>query len=84
MMIGPDCEKIAQLVSESLDTKLPWYQRILLQMHLFVCDTCKEFSKQIQLLNQMVHQLTHTIETDETIQLPQSAKQTIQETLRRN
>ena len=82
MMIGPDCEKVAQLVSESLDTKLPWYQRILLQMHLFVCDSCKEFSKQIQILHRMLYQLTHTIETDESFQLPQSVKKNIQESLR--
>ena len=84
MMIGLDCEKVAQLVSESLDKKLTWYQRILLQIHLFVCDTCQEFSKQIRMLHQIIRQLTHTIETKESLQLPQSVKQNIQEALKQS
>ena len=79
MMFGANCEKVAQLVSESLDKKLPLYQRILLQMHLYACDTCQEFTKQIRVLHHMVHQLIHSFETDESLQLPQSVKQRYQD-----
>ena len=34
------CKDVSQLVSESMDRALPFYQRVLLRMHLLMCKYC--------------------------------------------
>ena len=84
MMWGLNCEKTAQLISESLDRELPWFQRILLKMHFLSCEVCKESAQQIRNLHQIYRHLTHPSEEDESIRLSQSAKQRISNALKKN
>jgi hypothetical protein len=39
------CKEVSQLISESMDRSLPFYQRMLMRVHLLMCkycSTCKE------------------------------------------
>ncbi len=84
MMPGLSCEKTAQLLSETLDRELPWFQRLLLAIHLLLCKVCKESAQQIQNLHQIYSHLTHPSEEDEFTRLPQSAKQRISGALKKS
>lgn len=44
------CKEVARLVSESLDHKLSFWQRVRLKLHLKACHVCAEYSKQMDLL----------------------------------
>lgn len=46
----PDCRHVHQLVSEGLDRQLSLRERILVRLHLMICDACTAFSGQMQLL----------------------------------
>ena len=82
MMLGLNCEKTAQLLSESLDKELPWFQRILLKMHLLTCGLCRESAQQIQNLHQIYLHLTHPTEEDASIRFPQATKERIHNALK--
>ena len=77
MMWGLNCEKTAQLLSESLDRELPWFQRMLLKMHFLTCELCRESAQQIQNLHQICRHLTHPSEEEESLRLPQATKDQI-------
>lgn len=34
------CKEVSRLISESMDRTLPFYQRVLMQLHLMVCKYC--------------------------------------------
>ena len=34
------CKDVSQLISESMDRALPFYQRVLLRIHLLMCKYC--------------------------------------------
>jgi len=34
------CKEVSQLISESMDRTLPFYQRVLMQLHLMICKYC--------------------------------------------
>lgn len=34
------CKEVSQLVSDSMDRALPFYQRVLMRMHLLMCKYC--------------------------------------------
>ena len=46
------CEEVTKKVSESLDRKLPLYQRIFIRMHLLMCKYCTRFRDQLLILRE--------------------------------
>ena len=34
------CKDVSQLLSESMDRSLPFYQRVLMRLHLLMCKYC--------------------------------------------
>ena len=41
------CREVTRLVSESLDRKLPFSQRLGIRIHFFMCKLCPEAKKQM-------------------------------------
>lgn len=48
MRIIPSCKETAGLVSQSLDGKLPWLDRLGMRYHLLICNVCRRYEKQIR------------------------------------
>ncbi|MCG6936924.1 MAG: zf-HC2 domain-containing protein [Gammaproteobacteria bacterium] len=44
------CKEVCHFVSESLDQQLPWYTRLRVRLHLFICKACRRMVKQMALL----------------------------------
>jgi hypothetical protein len=74
-----NCNQTTQLVSQSLDRRLTLSERFELQLHLMLCKFCKRFSQQIKIMRVNMKTLINTIENDDTIKLPSSAKNRITE-----
>jgi hypothetical protein len=55
--INLSCKEASHLVSEGLDRRLGWVERIALRVHLAICDRCTNFSKQVAFLRKAVQQL---------------------------
>jgi predicted anti-sigma-YlaC factor YlaD len=51
------CREASHLVSEGLDRRLGWIERIALRVHLAICEGCTNFSKQVGFLRKAVRQL---------------------------
>jgi Putative zinc-finger len=72
-----DCKQTSQLISQSLDRTLTLRERFALQLHLFVCKYCKQFSQHLQTLRVALKQMTNSIENDNTIEMPSVTKKRI-------
>ena len=48
--VMPSCKEISQLVSASMDEKLPLRKRLSIRLHLVMCDLCRRYEKQLHLL----------------------------------
>lgn len=44
------CKETSLLVTQSLDRKLTWTERLGMRIHLAVCDNCTRFVKQMRLI----------------------------------
>lgn len=49
-----NCHEVTRLVSESLDRKLPLYQRMGIRMHLLMCKFCSQYRKQLLLMKEIL------------------------------
>lgn len=54
MRIMPSCKETAGLVSQSLDGKLPWLDRLGMRYHLLICKFCRRYEKQIRWIESRV------------------------------
>ena len=48
-----NCHNATQLLSESQDRKLKLGERVLLKMHLAICNGCRHFGKQVHILRKI-------------------------------
>jgi len=71
------CKQASQLISQSLDRRISWRERISLRLHLVVCDFCRRFSHQLKQVLLAVRVQRQQIEQDEHIHLPDDAKKRI-------
>ena len=77
----PSCKETARLVSESMDRKLPLWQRIILKMHLMMCTYCARFKQQLQILRR-ASRFDDETETAASTRMPEEMRQKIKSTLR--
>lgn len=68
------CKQASQLLSQSLDRRLSWRERMGLRLHLMVCDVCQRFGKQLAIMRSAVRQMVRASEQDEQVRLPVEAK----------
>jgi len=51
------CKEAARLVSQGLDRNLGFGERVMLRVHLTICDGCTNFKSQVEFLRRAVKQL---------------------------
>ena len=51
------CKEASRLLSQSMDARLPLWQRVRLRLHLVLCDACNNFDRQVRFLRRAVAQL---------------------------
>ena len=51
------CKDATQLISRSMDASLPIVQRIRLRLHLFICEWCARYERQLFLIRETLRHL---------------------------
>jgi predicted anti-sigma-YlaC factor YlaD len=51
------CKEVHRLTSEGLDRELSLIERARMRMHLLVCDACRNFTGQMQLIRRAMRQM---------------------------
>ena len=80
----PNCKEIVKLMTASLDGRLSAKEWIIMKVHLFSCDSCVNFIKQIKLIrNVLVHsdRRIEKISPSANAKLSEDAKARIKESL---
>ncbi|MDB5761141.1 MAG: hypothetical protein JWQ21_136 [Herminiimonas sp.] len=65
MGLKPTCKEVHRLTSESLDRDLSPIERIRMRVHLLVCDACRTFGGQMDLLHRAMRRLTIANESEQ-------------------
>ncbi|UCE19647.1 MAG: zf-HC2 domain-containing protein [Gemmatimonadota bacterium] len=60
------CEQVAQLISESLDRKLPLRKRLAVRTHYLFCKACPQFEKQVRFMRDALRQFQDRVESVES------------------
>jgi putative zinc finger protein len=51
------CKEVSRLVSQGLDRRLGWFERLRLRLHLLICDGCANFKQQMDFLRRALARL---------------------------
>ncbi len=76
------CKETSLLVSESLDRRLSWRERVALRMHLVVCDACRTFANQMAFLHTAARRFGRGTNATESLRLSPDARERIARELR--
>jgi len=71
------CKEASHLVSQTMETKLSFRQRLGLRLHLMLCDACTQFSLQLETLRLAMAQLGRRCENDDSLNLSDEARRRI-------
>ena len=76
------CKDTSRLVSEGQERQLSLKERINLRLHVWMCNNCRRFEKQIVTMRKIMHRewTQNTPPTSE--QLPSEAQERIRQTLK--
>ncbi len=75
------CKEASALVSQSLDRRLGWRERALLRLHLWACDACTLFRRQMEFLRAAARQYARRSAAVESLRLSDGARERIKRTL---
>ncbi len=56
-MIFPSCKEVSHLVSQGLDRRLGFADRVRLRVHLAICEGCTNFKRQMEFLRKAMLRL---------------------------
>ncbi|HHD64771.1 MAG TPA: zf-HC2 domain-containing protein [Desulfobulbaceae bacterium] len=74
------CKQITELISESMDRKLPIYRRIGIRIHLMMCYLCRRYKKQLLFLRTVLQAIEEADEKNGEV-LSQEARRRIKNKL---
>jgi len=52
-----NCRQATRLISQSLDAKIPWHQRLAMKVHLLCCVWCRRYAAQLKFLRRATREL---------------------------
>ena len=77
-----NCQAVTRMVSESLDRKLPFYQRMGIRMHLLMCKLCSRYRRQLLLLRETIRlEAASSEDIESAIVLPPGARERIKRSI---
>jgi hypothetical protein len=78
-----NCKAVTRMVSESMDRKLPFYQRMGIRMHLLMCKLCFRYRRQLLFLRETIRlQAASSEDIESAIVLPPGARERIKRSIR--
>ena len=76
-----NCRQVTRLVSQAMDAKLPWHQRLAIHIHLLYCIWCRRYAAQIQFLRKATRELAGGANPAEPEKLSSEAREQIRQRL---
>ncbi|MDD5271873.1 MAG: hypothetical protein PHU14_04055 [Methylovulum sp.] len=71
----PSCKEMTRLLSDSLETRLPWPKRSAMRLHLLICGTCRRYRRHLLFMKKIL------AGRKPLMSLPDAAKQRIKDRL---
>jgi len=68
------------LVSDALDRKLSWVERIEVKIHLSMCSLCSSYAKNVSMMHDIFSMIRNSDE-EKNSQIPENTKQKIKKVL---
>ena len=76
-----NCRQVTRWVSQSMEVKLPWYQRVGVRFHLLYCVWCRRYASQIQFLRKAAKGLAMETQNASASKLSLDAKEQMRKRL---
>lgn len=79
--VMPSCKDVSEMVSESMDRKLPLRKRLGIRMHISMCHLCRRYEKQLRLLREGTRRYANPEENTAQKSLSPAARERLKQAL---
>ena len=76
-----NCRQVTRLVSQAMDTKLSWRERLVVRIHLLYCVWCRRYAAHVQFLRRAAAKLAGATSDAGAAKLSEEAKEQIRQKL---
>jgi hypothetical protein len=76
-----NCREVTRLVSQSMEARLAWHQRVGVRLHLLYCVWCRRYASQVQFLRKAAKGLVTETENTSGSKLSPDAKEQMRKRL---
>jgi hypothetical protein len=76
-----NCRQVTRLLSQSMEVRLPWYQRVGVRFHLLYCVWCRRYASQVQFLRKAAKGLAMETQNASASTLSPDAKEQMRQRL---
>jgi len=83
-ILTPSCEIITQKISKSMDAPLTFWEKIQIRVHIFACELCARYRRQLLAIHSMIIQKINQLDENrlpDGTQLSPEARQRIKDRL---
>ena len=81
--ITPSCKDMTYLLSQSMDCRLALRKRLVIWLHLAICDRCARFAEHLAFIRKASRSILEYAGNISPARFPASAKERIKERMRR-
>jgi hypothetical protein len=78
----PKCREVVRILSQSMDSKLPFTMRIKLRLHYLICAWCQRYEKHLHELRKFASSVPDHVDEFSEEALSPTAKERMKEALR--
>ena len=78
-----NCKQASLLASKKMDQSLSFRESLALSLHLSMCRLCRRYIRSLKIIRRSLRQQEKQIQQSESVKLPQSARQRIQEKIQK-
>lgn len=79
----PSCREIVKLITASMDARISWREWVVMKVHLFSCDSCINFLKQVKFIRSVLRQGDQGLDhANSDVRLSDDARTRLKDTLK--
>lgn len=75
------CKEVSLLVSQSRDRRLSWTERWAVRLHLWICEQCRKYQRQMAFFGWLAQKLEADPGPMTEAELPEAARERIQKAI---
>lgn len=75
------CKQASVLISQSLERKLNWREKLSIKFHVMICVACRMFKSHLEVMSRVLKKQVRDVEVNQSVKLSNEARGRIEQAI---